>query len=99
MRLYLYFHSYTQLIFIFLLFTSINKTNSNSDNFSLEMESICSKAEGYVNSFFNTYIEIDEKIKKYSPNKPLKESDEEIIKMLYLNENATNSYIIKKITF
>ena len=94
-----YINAYAKLISILLLLISISKITSNKEVFTLKMESICSKAEDYINIFFNEYKEINEKIKNYSPNNPLTKNDEEIIKMLLFDKNAKNFYIKKKFYF
>ena len=93
-----YFNPYSQLIFILLLILFTTKTTSNKV-FSLEMETICSKADNYINSFFNEYKELDENTKNFCPNEPLTENDDEILKMLFFDEDAINSYTKKKFNF
>ena len=99
MKFYRSSHLYTQLTTIILLFFSITKINSNSKTFILKMESICSKAEDYINVFFNEYETIDEKIKNYCPIELLTKNSEEILKMVFFDENAKKSYVKKKFRF
>ena len=93
------FNPILQIISIFLFVLIVVKINSNTEVFNLKMESICSNAEDHINLFFNGYMEINERAKNYCPNEPLTEKDKEILKMLFFDEEAKNSYSKKKFRF
>ena len=98
MKFYLYFYSQKSIISILLLFLFAINVNSNTEVFDLEMESICSKAEDHINSYFNEYM-VDDNIKNYFPNEKLTENIEDILKMLFFDPDEKNSYFQKKFCF